>query len=505
MDAEPQRQKVEIEEAQRRHKLEMKRLELEQTQQGPGAQAPNREDRVKATKLPSSVDAKDDLDAYLQRFERFATTAKWDKAGWATKLSALLAGRALDVYSRLSEEASSDYSKMKIALMKRYDLTEDGYRRKFRVSTPETDESPDQFIVRLSTYLIRWLELSKMEKTFEGLKDLIVKEQFINSCPKELAVHLSERAPENLEEMAKIADQYLEVYGKHVFSSAQNKASTQPEKEDIKKSLSDPSPLYCYRCNGPGHRSANCPTRRCYLCGKHGHEARNCKSGVPRSGGQIKNGNPVRQNQVSAGCLVPPSPQATAEDIQACIEGEQLLSTCGKKVPLLSSACVQPVSGARSKMPVVKGKIRDKIVDLLGDTGCSSIVVERELVSESQFAGDFNCMLLIDNTMRKVPIAQITVDTPYLSGEVDVQCLPDAIYDLIIGNVPGARPADDPDPRWQEACAATTRSQAKKDGKRTPLKVASSSKNAAVDRKELVRLQRKDKSLEKYWDEETLK
>ena len=75
--------------------------------------------------------------------------------------------------------------------MKRYDLTEDGYRRKFRVSKPEIDERPDQFIVRLSTYLIRWLELSKTEKTFEGLKDLIVKEQFINSCPKELAVHFA--------------------------------------------------------------------------------------------------------------------------------------------------------------------------------------------------------------------------------------------------------------------------------------------------------------------------
>ena len=147
MEAELQRQKVEIEEAQRRHELEMKRLELEQTHQGPGAQAPNKEDRVKAPKLPSFVDGKDDLDAYLQRFERFATTAKWDKAGWATKLSALLSGRALDVYSRLSEEAASEYGKMKIALMKRYDLTEDGYRRKFRVSTPETDESPDQFIV----------------------------------------------------------------------------------------------------------------------------------------------------------------------------------------------------------------------------------------------------------------------------------------------------------------------------------------------------------------------
>jgi len=309
----------------------MKRLELEQTQQGPGAQAPNREDRAKAPKLPSFVDGKDDLDAHIQRFERFATTAKWDKAGWATKLSVLLSGRALDVYSRLSEEAAADYSKMKIALMKRCDLTEDGYRRKFRVSTPETEESPNHFIVRFSTYLARWLELSKTEKTFEGLKDLIVKEQFINLCPKELAVHLRERAPENSEEMAKIVDQYLEAHGKHVFSPARSKAPTQPEKEDIKKSTSDPSPLYCYRCNGRGHRSANCPTRRCYLCGKHSHEARNCKSSVPRSGGQIKNGNPVRRNQVSAVCLVPPSPQATAEDIRACIEGEQLLLACGKK------------------------------------------------------------------------------------------------------------------------------------------------------------------------------
>ena len=107
---------------------------------------------------------------------------------------------------------------------------------------------------------------------------------------------------------------------------------------------------------------------------------------MPRSGGPIKNGNPARRNQVSAGCLVQPSPpQATAEDIQACIEGEQLLLACGKKIPLLSSACVQPLSGARTKMPVVKGKIGDKTVDVLRDTGCSGIVIKKELVSEGQF------------------------------------------------------------------------------------------------------------------------
>ena len=163
------------------------------------------------------------MDAYLRRFERFADTAKCKKTGWASKLSALLFGGALAVYSRLSEEAAKDYHKVKIALMKRYDLTEDGYRRKFRASKQEVDESPDRFIVRLDKYLLRWLELSDTEQTFDGLKNLIVKEQFIDSCSKDLAIHLCERAPETLAKIAKIADQYLEAHGEHLLSPAGRK------------------------------------------------------------------------------------------------------------------------------------------------------------------------------------------------------------------------------------------------------------------------------------------
>lgn len=77
--------------------------------------------------------------------------------------------------------------------------------------------------------------------------------------------------------------------------------------------------------------------------------------------------------------------QATAEGIQSCIEGDQLLLACGKKIPLLSSVCVEPLSGARDKMPVVKGKIGDKTVDVLRDTGWSGIVVKKELISEEQY------------------------------------------------------------------------------------------------------------------------
>ena len=77
----------------------------------------------------------------------------------------------------------------------------------------------------------------------------------------------------------------------------------------------------------------------------------------------------------------------------------------------MRSACVQPLSGARSKMPVVKGRITGKILNVLRDTGSSGIV-KRKLVIEEQCTDGFSFMLLIDNTVKKVPIARITVDTP---------------------------------------------------------------------------------------------
>ena len=218
--------------------------------------------------------------------------------------------------------------------------------------------------------------------------------------------------------------------------------------DKTKNQQNDSTTVVCFKCNTRGHKAVNCPSlvKKCFLCGKQGHEARNCRSGKPRSGGQNRDGPPLQRGQLSAGCLVQlPEVKPIEEEVTACIKDDKLLLASGKKIPIVSNACLEPLSGDRLKMPVVKGRVGVKTVDVLRDTGCSGIVVKKNLVSEDQFTGDFNVMLLIDNTARKVPIARITVDTPYLKGQVEAQCLPDAIYDLIISNVPGARPADEPD------------------------------------------------------------
>ena len=270
-----------------------------------------------------------------------------------------------------------------------------------------------------------------------------------------------------------------------------------------KNQQNDSTTILCFKCYARGHKAVNCASlvKKCFVCGKQRHEARNWRSGKQKSGGQNRDGLPVKRGQVSAGCLLqPPEVKLTEGEVRACIKDDKLLLASGNKIPIVSNPCLEPLSGDRLKMPVVKGRVEVKTVDVLRDTGCSGIAVKKNLVSEDQFTGDFNVMLLIDNTARKVPIARITVDTPYLKGQVEAQCLSDAIYDLIIGNVPGARPADEPDPTWQEACAVTMRSQAKKDGEVTPLKVPSYQETPIVDKQKLKQMQSEDESLQKYWD-----
>ena len=244
--------------------LALKELELKaqqsQASTSPAATPLPRNKDAKSRKLPAFIDEKDELDSYLLRFERYAENASWEKDTWAIKQSALLTGRAMEVYTRMSDADASDYDKLKKALLTRYNYTEDGYRKRFREATPETEETPDQFVIRLKNYLAKWLEFSRSNpQNFDALVDLIVKEQFINACSEDLAMYLLERGPKDLVELTTWAQKYLIAHKEQLGKS---KATVQPRCVDQKKttqSKPDSSQgrqrsLQCYRCRGFGHR-----------------------------------------------------------------------------------------------------------------------------------------------------------------------------------------------------------------------------------------------------------
>jgi hypothetical protein len=149
--------------------------------------------RSKGPKM-TAFDERDDIDSYLHRFEKYAEVQHWEKSEWAIYLASLLTGKALDVYARLPTDEAQNYGSLKDALLKRYMMTEEGYKKRFYHSKPETGESPQQFIARLSNYLSRWIELAQVDKSFDGFCTLIVKEQYLSTCSKQLELFLRERA-----------------------------------------------------------------------------------------------------------------------------------------------------------------------------------------------------------------------------------------------------------------------------------------------------------------------
>ena len=100
--------------------------------------------KAKAPKIPAFNEGKDEMDSYLLRFERYATAQKWEPDTWATGLSALLQGKALDVYALMPKEDALNYDKLKVALLKRYELTEEGFKRKYKKCRPENGETFQQ-------------------------------------------------------------------------------------------------------------------------------------------------------------------------------------------------------------------------------------------------------------------------------------------------------------------------------------------------------------------------
>jgi hypothetical protein len=57
--------------------------------------------------------SKDDIDAYIERFERFSISQGWKEETWAMSLSSLLTGKGLEVYTSVSPEQSTDYQYLK--------------------------------------------------------------------------------------------------------------------------------------------------------------------------------------------------------------------------------------------------------------------------------------------------------------------------------------------------------------------------------------------------------
>ena len=56
---------------------------------------------------------------------------------------------------------ANDFEMVKECLMQKFRLTKEGFRQKFRTCRPEKNETPEQFVAKISKYFERWMQHQK--------------------------------------------------------------------------------------------------------------------------------------------------------------------------------------------------------------------------------------------------------------------------------------------------------------------------------------------------------
>lgn len=479
----------EAEEKRQQHELEMEKLKSDTSLEHSRHESTRLEITNKPKpKMPFFDEKVDEMDSYLERFEWVAEGCNWDKGDWPYHLSQYLKGKATEAYIRLSPTDRKDYRKVKEALLERFNLTQEGYRKKLREAEAHDDETPTQLYTRIQTYVHKWIELSGGK----NIIDLVSIEQFISSCPEDLAIHLRQTNYESSADMCDAASLFLHARGRKLSkarkSNTKRPESTHPGNKDAGQGSKNDGA--CFICKGNTHIARNCPQRGkkyCSHCKMNNHNTSDCN--------KLKG----RSVHTAAAATTTAQHNDVSTDIPTYVDESTEITLNGKKY-INAAVCKDGPNFTDGDTVTFDAKVNGKHATMIRDTGCSCIVVNAKYVQPQQLTGESVYLRMADASVREAKYAVVSVLSPFYNGTTKAVVMEKTIYDLLVGNVDGARPADQPLDNWKD-CAVTTRAQAakEKEGDK-PLVIDSTSKPLNLGKDELVKLQKEDSTLERFFN-----
>ncbi|XP_047469564.1 uncharacterized protein LOC125025584 [Penaeus chinensis] len=324
----------------------------------------------------------EDITSYQIKFERLSSLLNIKEETLAIRVGSLLTGKAVDIYTSLPPEITSDYQLLKKALLWGYSKTPASYRNDFRSAKIKYGETYEQFAVRLGRLFDYWVDACAITKDYTSLRDFMLLDQLMSSISPDLRVYVKEHNVSSLSDAVSLSDNWASAhsaYPKSYQSSDQGKRSVAP------------------KFSTPAHSAMNrdFSSVKCHGCGDVGHIRSRCPK------------NPLAYKQYSS---------VTTHKVGFSLSdrGNSKFMTAGT----LNGVWVSTI---------------------LRDTGCTCVIVSDKVlpdvdVSSADLVG-------IEDYLGRVdyfPKIKCFSKCPYFEGWVDVVRAPIKFCSILVGNVPGA-------------------------------------------------------------------
>nr|XP_037275213.1 uncharacterized protein LOC119167790 [Rhipicephalus microplus] len=214
--AEERREQQEKEQREERnHALELKRLEVEIERvrtagQRSEANSAGVHISLKMTELIRPYKLGEDIGLFLVNFERTCEKQGFSRESWPQRLLTLLPGEAAEVIARLSTEEVDDYDKVKSSLLRKYRLSAEAFRRKFRELKKGRSESYTEFAYKLKSNMVEWLKEEKAYGDHAKVIECFLLEQFYNRLPENIRHWVQDRPDvSSVARAAELAEEFV--------------------------------------------------------------------------------------------------------------------------------------------------------------------------------------------------------------------------------------------------------------------------------------------------------
>ncbi|XP_061106590.1 uncharacterized protein LOC133134426 [Conger conger] len=216
----------------------------------------------------TKMTADDDVEAYLQVFERAAHREEWPQADWAAILAPFLMGEAQQAYQDMAVADATDYLKLRRAILARYGFSLPARAQRYHDWSYDASQPAWSQVAALTRLTRSWLA----EEDGPPLLERVVLDRCTRALPKDAKRYVAQMGPASVELLVGLLENHQVT--QKMLQSERTEPQSRPTRgpQPVKHPPARPDP------NRRGRPDAGRPRPewRCYNCGEAGHLARCC-------------------------------------------------------------------------------------------------------------------------------------------------------------------------------------------------------------------------------------